>query len=74
MPVRLIRLNRALASDLDATALQGEDGAEIFAGNRLPEGESPVAIAYAGHQFGHFVPQLGDGKASAAMCRSRGPV
>jgi len=73
LPVRLIHLNRALASALDATALQGEDGAEIFAGNRLPEGESPIAIAYTGHQFGHFVPQLDDGKASAATCSSRGP-
>ena len=35
----------------------------MFSGNRLPEGAQPVALAYAGHQFGHFVPQLGDGRA-----------
>jgi len=62
---KLIRFNAALAEELglsteglDATAL-----AEIFAGNRLPPGAQPIAMAYAGHQFGHFVPQLGDGRA-----------
>ena len=38
-------------------------GAEILAGKRIPEGADPIAMAYAGHQFGHFVPQLGDGRA-----------
>ena len=37
--------------------------AAIFSGNRLPEGALPISQAYAGHQFGHFVPQLGDGRA-----------
>jgi uncharacterized protein YdiU (UPF0061 family) len=37
--------------------------AHIFSGNQLPEGAEPIALAYAGHQFGHFVPQLGDGRA-----------
>ena len=36
---------------------------EILAGNHIPEGAAPIALAYAGHQFGHFVPQLGDGRA-----------
>jgi uncharacterized protein YdiU (UPF0061 family) len=37
--------------------------AAVFSGNTLPEGAEPLAMAYAGHQFGHFVPQLGDGRA-----------
>src|SRR5918993_3809872 len=61
---RLVVLNRPLAEwlGLDADALAGEEGAAIFAGNRLPPGASPLAQAYAGHQFGHFTP-LGDGRA-----------
>jgi uncharacterized protein YdiU (UPF0061 family) len=47
---------------LDADALSGDDGAAIFAGNRLPPGAVPIAQAYAGHQFGHFT-TLGDGRA-----------
>ena len=35
----------------------------MLAGNRVPEGAEPIALAYAGHQFGDFVPQLGDGRA-----------
>lgn len=60
----LIRLNRPLAADLglDADALERE-GAAIFSGNRLPEGAEPIGMAYAGHQFGQFVPLLGDGRA-----------
>lgn len=37
---------------------------ETLAGNRVAEGAEPLAMAYAGHQFGHFVPQLGDGRAN----------
>jgi uncharacterized protein YdiU (UPF0061 family) len=61
----LIRVNRSLASDLglDADMLASPQGLEILAGNRFPEGSRPVAQAYAGHQFGGFVPQLGDGRA-----------
>ena len=44
-------------------ALDGELGASIFAGNTVPEGATPIAQAYAGHQFGGFTPQLGDGRA-----------
>ena len=63
-PKRLF-LNRPLAGELglDAAALEGDDGAALFAGNTLPEGAEPIAQAYAGHQFGGFSPQLGDGRA-----------
>ena len=62
---RLIKLNRALAVHLglDPDVLETPEGAEILAGKRLPDGADPIAMAYAGHQFGHFVPQLGDGRA-----------
>jgi len=58
-------LNAALAEalGLDPAALQGDAGAQLFAGNALPEGAQPLAQAYAGHQFGGFSPQLGDGRA-----------
>ena len=36
---------------------------KVFSGNLLPDGSEPIALAYAGHQFGNFVPQLGDGRA-----------
>jgi len=57
-------LNRTLAQSLglDADSLDGPQGAEIFAGNRLPRGADPIAQAYAGHQFRHFT-MLGDGRA-----------
>lgn len=62
---RLVRLNRALAGELglDADALASEAGAAIFAGSLAPEGASPLAMAYAGHQFGQYSPRLGDGRA-----------
>ena len=62
---RLIKLNRALAVHLglDPDRLESPEGAEILAGKRIPDGADPIAMAYAGHQFGHFVPQLGDGRA-----------
>jgi uncharacterized protein YdiU (UPF0061 family) len=62
---RLVKFNRELAEELglDADALDCEKGARIFAGNEMPEGAAPLAQAYAGHQFGGFVPQLGDGRA-----------
>jgi uncharacterized protein YdiU (UPF0061 family) len=62
---RLIRLNHALASDLSLD-LSGRDApalAKLFSGNELPPGSVPIAMVYAGHQFGHFVAQLGDGRA-----------
>ncbi len=62
---RLIKLNRPLAAELglDAAELETPDGIEILAGKRLAEGSEPIATAYAGHQFGSFNPQLGDGRA-----------
>jgi uncharacterized protein YdiU (UPF0061 family) len=62
---RLVKFNRALAEELglDADALDSERGARIFAGNEIPEGAALLAQTYAGHQFGGFVPQLGDGRA-----------
>jgi uncharacterized protein YdiU (UPF0061 family) len=62
---RLIKLNRPLAVrlGLDPDLLESPEGAEILSGKRLPDGAEPIAMAYAGHQFGHFVPQLGDGRA-----------
>src|SRR6266576_6161389 len=62
---RLIRLNEALARHLglDPAALATPEGIAILAGNRVPKGSEPLAMAYAGHQFGSFVPQLGDGRA-----------
>src|SRR5271168_126843 len=62
---RLIKFNDALASELgiDTRGL-GLDGlAATFAGNQMPPGAEPIAMAYAGHQFGNFVPRLGDGRA-----------
>jgi uncharacterized protein YdiU (UPF0061 family) len=62
---RVVKLNRALAELLgaDLTFLQSPAGAEVLAGNVVPEGAEPISQAYAGHQFGGFVPQLGDGRA-----------
>jgi uncharacterized protein YdiU (UPF0061 family) len=62
---RLVRLNEKLAWQLglDARELATPEGVAILAGNRVPERGEPLAMAYAGHQFGHFVPQLGDGRA-----------
>jgi uncharacterized protein YdiU (UPF0061 family) len=62
---RLIKLNRPLARHLglDPDQLATPEGVEILAGKALPAGAEPIAMAYAGHQFGQFVPQLGDGRA-----------
>ncbi len=62
---RLIKLNRPLAIHLglDPDLLASPEGTEVLAGKRVPDGADPIAMAYAGHQFGHFVPQLGDGRA-----------
>ncbi len=62
---QLIRLNEALALDLglNPAVLASPEAIEVFAGNRVPEGAEPLAMAYAGLQFGNWVPQLGDGRA-----------
>jgi uncharacterized protein YdiU (UPF0061 family) len=61
----LIKFNHALARDLGLVVDEVGDAelAALFSGNALPPGAEPVAMAYAGHQFGNFVPQLGDGRA-----------
>jgi len=61
---KLIILNDSLATSLglNIQALKSEDGVAVLAGNRIPEGATPIAQAYAGHQFGHFN-MLGDGRA-----------
>ena len=62
---RLVKINRALAEllSLDVAALASPEGAQLLAGNTLPPGADPIALAYAGHQFGGFSRQLGDGRA-----------
>jgi uncharacterized protein YdiU (UPF0061 family) len=62
---RMIRFNRPLAVELglDADLLDGDLGARVFAGNQVPPGAQPIALVYAGHQFGGFAPRLGDGRA-----------
>ncbi len=61
----LIKFNESLASELgvNAQGLEPDELAAVFAGNVTPAGAEPIAMAYAGHQFGQFVPQLGDGRA-----------
>lgn len=61
---KLIIFNQPLAKSLGLNdeALRSEEGAAVLAGNQIPEGASPLAQAYAGHQFGHFT-MLGDGRA-----------
>src|SRR5271155_89663 len=63
---RLVKVNVELARNLGLhpDALANARGVEILAGNRVAEGAEPLALAYAGHQFGHFVPLLGDGRAN----------
>src|SRR5215211_1142583 len=62
---RLIRVNGPLAVrlGLDPERLASEEGVQVLAGNGVPETAEPIATAYAGHQFGTFVPRLGDGRA-----------
>jgi uncharacterized protein YdiU (UPF0061 family) len=62
---QLIKLNRELAEALrlDVDWLASEDGVAFLSGQTIVDGSEPVATAYAGHQFGNFVPQLGDGRA-----------
>ncbi|MEL6267818.1 MAG: YdiU family protein [Pseudomonadota bacterium] len=62
---RLLQLNDALADELglDVERLASGEGLEVLAGSRIAAGSAPIAMAYAGHQFGNWVPQLGDGRA-----------
>jgi uncharacterized protein YdiU (UPF0061 family) len=61
----LIRVNHRLAAELgiDPAWLASEAGIQMVAGNLIPEGANPIATVYAGHQFGSWNPQLGDGRA-----------
>jgi uncharacterized protein YdiU (UPF0061 family) len=63
---RIVKVNVELARELglDAYALMSEHGVAVLSGNRVADGAEPIALAYAGHQFGYFVPQLGDGRAN----------
>ena len=61
----LLKINLNLAKSL-GFKVEGLDNIsidEILCGNKLPKGAEPIAMAYAGHQFGNFVPSLGDGRA-----------
>jgi uncharacterized protein YdiU (UPF0061 family) len=63
---KLLLWNNALANSLFISEEQQENHAllsQLFSGNQLPEGAESIALAYSGHQFGHFNPQLGDGRA-----------
>ncbi|GAA2176343.1 YdiU family protein [Arthrobacter parietis] len=61
----LLVLNEQLAAELglDPAFLRAPDGVRLLTGARVPEGATPVAQAYAGHQFGGYSPRLGDGRA-----------
>jgi uncharacterized protein YdiU (UPF0061 family) len=62
---KLIRLNAPLCEQLGLSpiSLSSSIGENIFSGNLVPAGAAPIALAYAGHQFGGWSPQLGDGRA-----------
>jgi uncharacterized protein YdiU (UPF0061 family) len=71
-----ICINHSLAKELGISPewLESEEGLHVLSGNQIPEGASPLAQAYAGFQFGHWVPQLGDGRAIllGEVCNARG--
>ena len=61
---KLFKINHALAEELGlAEVFEDKDASEYFSGNKILEGSEPIAMAYSGHQFGGFSPQLGDGRA-----------
>ncbi len=59
----LIKFNNEMAQELGLDGIEEKEIIEIFSGNKIPDSSKPLAQAYAGHQFGNFVPQLGDGRA-----------
>ncbi|MEH6631264.1 MAG: YdiU family protein [Halopseudomonas aestusnigri] len=62
---KLIKVNTALAEliGIDPTELETAEATNVFAGNAIPDGATPLAMVYAGHQFGGWSPRLGDGRA-----------
>ena len=61
---KLFKYNQELANDfLGINSLADDESVEYFSGNKILEGSEPISMAYSGHQFGHFSPQLGDGRA-----------
>ncbi len=61
---KLIIFNTKLGNNIGIDSNQSKGCfAQIFSGNIIPDGASPIALNYSGHQFGYFVPQLGDGRA-----------
>ena len=62
---KMLLFNYELAEELnlDPFTFSSDDGLSIFSGNKIPPESTPIAQAYAGHQFGHFNPELGDGRA-----------
>ncbi|MDZ3831661.1 MAG: protein adenylyltransferase SelO family protein [Sphingopyxis sp.] len=65
LAARALAFNHPLAEQLGLESARASDEklAQLFSGFTLPAGATPIALAYAGHQFGHFSPQLGDGRA-----------
>lgn len=61
----LIKINQDLAHEFDLKnlSLKNDETIQILSGSNIPKNLTPIALAYAGHQFGHFNPQLGDGRA-----------
>jgi uncharacterized protein YdiU (UPF0061 family) len=61
----ILKINEELADflNLDINKLKSPESIQFFSGNQIPNNISTIALAYAGHQFGNFVPQLGDGRA-----------
>lgn len=60
---KLLAWNKDLADLLGIEGPEADELAQVFGGNSVPEGAAPLAQLYAGHQFGNFNPQLGDGRA-----------
>ncbi|MFP3435535.1 protein adenylyltransferase SelO family protein, partial [Paraburkholderia sp. SIMBA_061] len=62
---KFLRVNKLLGRELglDPDQLESDAALQVFAGNHVPASADPIAQAYAGHQFGNWVPQLGDGRA-----------
>ena len=62
--LELVYFNKCYAASLDAHfPKDAQHLARLFSGQNIPDDAKPIAQAYAGHQFGHFNPQLGDGRA-----------